>query len=86
TNNAVINSGTTLNPSGSVPQGIAAGFYGANGTSNTAINGTVLVNNNANITAAAGYGVDAYNWGNGDVTLNEAANTSVSGAQYGLAA
>ncbi|WP_426407043.1 Ig-like domain-containing protein [Bradyrhizobium ganzhouense] len=86
TNNAVINSGTTLNPSGSVPQGIAAGYYGANGTSNTAINGTVLVNNNANITAAAGYGVDAYNWGNGDVTLNEAANTAVSGAQYGLAA
>ncbi|WP_426424310.1 Ig-like domain-containing protein [Bradyrhizobium genosp. A] len=86
TNNAVINSGTTVNPSGSVPQGIAAGFYGANGTSNTAINGTVLVNNNANITAAAGYGVNAYNWGNGDVTLNEAANTAVSGAQYGLAA
>ena len=86
TNNAVINSGTTLNPSGSVPQGIAAGFYGANGTANTAINGTVLINNNANITAAAGYGIDAYNWGNGDVTLNEAANTAVSGAQYALAA
>jgi T5SS/PEP-CTERM-associated repeat protein len=86
TNNAVINSGTTLNPSGSVPQGIAAGFYGANGTPNTAINGTVLVNNNANITAAAGYAVDAYNWGNGDVTLNEATNTTVSGPLYGLAA
>jgi len=86
TNNAVINSGTTLNPSGSVPQGIAAGFYGANGTSNTAINGTVVVNNNANITAAAGYAVDAYNWGNGDVTLNEAGNTSASGVLYGLAA
>ncbi len=86
TANGTINSGTTLNPSGSVPQGIAAGYYGANGTANTAINGTVVINNNANITAAAGYGIDGFNWGNGNVTVNEAANTSVSGAQFGIAA
>jgi T5SS/PEP-CTERM-associated repeat protein len=86
TNNATISSGTTPNPSGSAAQGIAAGYYGANGTANTNINGTVTVNNNGNITAAAGYGVDAYSYGNGNVTLNEGAGTSVSGAQYGIAA
>ncbi|MBR0980005.1 S-layer family protein, partial [Bradyrhizobium diazoefficiens] len=86
TNNATITSGPTNNPSGSVPQGIAAGFYGSDGSAKTTINGTVIVNNNGNINAAAGYGIDAYNWGNGNVTLNEGANTSVSGALYGLAA
>ena len=58
----------------------------ANGTANTNINGTVVVNNNGNVTAAAGYGVDAYSYGNGNVTVNEGASTSVSGAQYGIAA
>ncbi|WP_027556498.1 hypothetical protein, partial [Bradyrhizobium sp. Cp5.3] len=86
TNNSTINSGTTLNPSGSQPQGIAAGYYGNNGTANTAINGTVTINNNGNVTAAAGYGLDGYNYGNGNVTVNDGANTSVSGAQYGIGA
>ncbi|WP_145927671.1 Ig-like domain-containing protein, partial [Bradyrhizobium neotropicale] len=92
TNNATINSGTTLNPSGSQPQGIAAGYYGTTGgpgtvgIANTNVNGTVTVNNNGNITAAAGYGINAYNYGNGNVTVNEAAGTSVSGAQYGIGA
>jgi T5SS/PEP-CTERM-associated repeat protein len=86
TANGTVNSGTTLNPSGSVPQGLAAGYFGANGTANTNINGTVVINNNANITAAAGYGIDAFNWGNGDATMNDGAGTSVSGAQYGVAA
>ena len=86
TTNGTINSGTTNNPSGSVAQGVAVGYYGANGTANTGISGTVVVNNNGNITAAAGYGIDAYNYGNGNVTVNEGAGTSVSGAQYGIGA
>jgi hypothetical protein len=81
-----INSGTHLNPSGSQPQGINAGYYGANGTTNNAINGTVSVDNFANVTAAAGWGVNAYNYGNGSVTLTEESGTTVSGAQYGIAA
>ena len=74
-----IHSGTNLNPSGSQPQGIAAGYYGANGTINNAINGTVSIDNFANITAVAGYGLDAFNYGNGLVTVTEEAGTSISG-------
>jgi hypothetical protein len=81
-----IHSGTNLNPSGSQPQGITAGYYGANGTINNAINGTVSIDNFANITAAAGYGLDAFNYGNGLVTVTEEAGTSITGAQYGLGA
>ena len=87
-----INSGTTPNINGAAAQGIVAGYYGntggsgTTGTANTAVNGTVVVNNYANITAAAGYGIDAYNYGNGDVTVNDKAGTTVSGAQYGIGA
>ena len=82
-----INSGTTVNASGSQPSGIVAGYLGgATSTPNTGVNGTVVVNNAANITAAAGWGIDAYNYGNGNVTVNDASGTTVTGAQYGIAA
>jgi large repetitive protein len=81
-----IDSGTNLNPSGSQPQGISAGYYGSNGTTNNAINGTVSVENFANISAAAGWAIDAFNYGNGAVTLTEETGTTVSGAQYGIGA
>ena len=48
----------------------------------------MTVNNFANITASAGWGIDAFNYGNGDVTVNDnygtgaVASTTVSGAQY----
>ena len=87
TNNGTIaNFGTTLNPSGSLPQGITAGYYGANGTVDTQINGAVVINNNGNVTVADSYGLEGYNWGNGDVTVNDGSGTSVSGGQYGIAA
>src|SRR5207253_6697411 len=41
----------------------------------TAINGEVVVNNFANINADSGDGVRAYNFGIGDVTVNEFAGT-----------
>jgi hypothetical protein len=82
----IINSGTNLNPSGSQTQGISAGYFGANGTPNNAINGTVSVDNFANVTAAAGWGLNAFNWGNGLVTVTEEAGTSVTGAEYGIGA
>ncbi|WP_079566273.1 Ig-like domain-containing protein [Bradyrhizobium erythrophlei] len=83
-----ISSGTILNSSGSQPGGIQAGYSGGTtgGAANTSVNGTVIVNNAANITAAAGWGIDAYNYGNGDVTVNDSAGTTITGAQYGIAA
>jgi len=82
-----ITSGTILNPSGSQPGGIQVGYLGgtSGGTANTNVNGTVIVNNTANISAAAGWGIDAYNYGNGNVTVDDGGGTTVSGAQYGIA-
>jgi len=83
-----ISSGAILNSSGSQPGGIQAGYLGGTtgGAANTSVNGTVIVNNAANITAAAGWGIDAYNYGNGDVTVNDSAGTAITSAQYGIAA
>ncbi len=82
-----VNSGTHLTPGGNQPQGLSAGYYpGDAGVSNTNVNGTVNIDNFANVTAAAGWGIDAYNWGNGSVTVTDEANTAVSGAQYGIGA
>ena len=81
-----INSGTHLTPGGSQPQGVSAGYFASNGVSNTNVNGTVILDNFANVTAAAGWGLDAYNYGNGSVTLIDEAGTNVSGAQFGIAA
>lgn len=80
-----INSGSSPNLAGNLPSGIEAGYTGATtGTNADAdVNGAVVVNNHANITAAAGYGINAYNYGNGDVTVNSFVGTtiSVSGSQ-----
>ena len=82
-----VNSGTHLTPGGNQPQGLSAGYYpGDAGVSNTNVNGTVNIDNFANVTAAAGWGIDAYNWGNGSVTVTDEADTAVSGAQYGIGA
>ncbi|MEO8834551.1 MAG: hypothetical protein ABI407_20265 [Bradyrhizobium sp.] len=82
-----VNSGTHLTPGGNQPQGLSAGYYPGNtGASNTNVNGTVSIDNFANVTAAAGWGIDAYNFGNGNVTVTDEAGTSVVGAQIGIAA
>jgi hypothetical protein len=75
-----INSGSSLNQSGNTPAGIQAGYTGATtgSNANTNVNGTVTVNNHANVTAAAGYGIDAYNYGNGDVMVTSFAGTTIS--------
>jgi FecR protein len=89
TSHGTIHSGTNANIDGSVAGGIYAGYRGESALTTPVadlnVNGTVVVNNYANITAAAGYGIDAYNYGNGDVTVNDN-GTSVTGAQYGVAA
>jgi hypothetical protein len=88
-----INSGTQLNTSGSAPAGILAGYNpGGNSEPDANVNGSVTVNNFANITVSAGWGIDAFNYGNGNVTVNDnygagaVASTTVSGAQYGIGA
>ena len=82
-----INSGVHLTPSGSQPQGVSSGYFPGNaGNSNTNVNGTVTLDNFANVTAAAGWALDAYNYGIGNVTLTDEANTTISGAQYGIGA
>ena len=87
---STITSGTVATNSGSAPSGISAGFLGGTSlTSNFSVNGTVIVNNGANISATAvagSIGINAYNYGNGDITVNDAAGTTVSGAQYGITA
>ena len=87
-----INSGSTLNTSGTAPAGILAGYFpGGEAVADANVNGSVTVNNFANITASAGWGIDAYNYGNGNVTVNDnygtgaVTSTTVSGAQYGIA-
>jgi hypothetical protein len=80
-----ISSGTILTNSGGQPAGIAAGFLGGtSSTSNSNVNGTVIVNNIAAINAAAGLGINAFNYGNGDITVNDSG--AVSGAQSGVSA
>jgi nitrogen fixation protein len=87
TAHGTVHSGVHLTPSGSQPQGISAGYFPGNvGASNTSVNGTVFIDNFASVTADAGWGIDAYNYGNGNVTLIDEANTDVFGAQYGIAA
>ncbi|WP_342735344.1 VCBS domain-containing protein [Bradyrhizobium sp. B117] len=79
-NYGTINSGSSPNLAGNSPGGIEAGYTGATSGSgaNTDVNGTVVVNNHGSITAAAGYGINAYNYGNGDVTVKSFAGTTIS--------
>ena len=79
-----IHAGFHLSPGAGQNQGVSAGYWPNNGTSDTAVNGTVSIDNFANVTSDNGWGVNAYNWGNGSVTLTDEAGTFVSGMQYGL--
>ncbi|MDE5440361.1 hypothetical protein GWG65_02645 [Bradyrhizobium sp. CSA207] len=87
-NYGTIHSGSSLNQSNNSPAGIQAGYTGATtgSNANTDVYGTVVVNNHANITAAGGQGIHAYNYGIGNVTVNDGADTSVIGAQMGIRA
>ena len=76
-----------MTPGGSQPQGISAGYLPGNSqVTNDNVNGTVTVDNFANVTAAAGWGINTYNFGNGSINVTDESGTTVSGAQYGIQA
>ena len=85
TDAGTIVSGSVLIPNGLSPAGVQAG-YAPNGKSTTDPNttGAVVINSYANITADAGWGIDAFNFGNGNVTVNVLAGT-IYGEDYGIA-
>ena len=79
TSYATINSGAVVTGTGSLPAGIIAGYLGGGTIPTTfplpGLYGDVVVNNFGNITASAGDGIRAYNFGYGDVTVNDNAGT-----------
>ncbi len=84
--NGTIVSGSNLDTGGQTPGGIKAGYTGgATAAANLSVTGDVIIDNSANITAAAGWGLYAFNYGNGNVTVNDSAQTTVSGP-IGIAA
>ena len=91
TANGTINSGVTPTGTGNLPAGIQAGFNGGTGsqinTPNPNVLGNVTVDDFANISAAAGDGIRAFNFGSGNVTVLEEANTTISaGSRYEISA
>lgn len=87
-NYGTVNSGASLNQADNAPAGLEVGYLGAGigSAANANVYGNVVVNNYGNVTAAGGYGIHAYNYGNGDVTVNDGAGTAVIGAEIGIRA
>ena len=81
-----INSGSTLENGGFAPAGITAGYSGTNSTPDLNIFGNITINNGANIAAGAGYGIKAYDYGNGNITINDLAGATVTGVLDGITA
>ncbi|WP_145662781.1 Ig-like domain-containing protein [Bradyrhizobium stylosanthis] len=79
-----IATGVHLSVGGAQSGGISAGFWSTAGAPNTAVNGTVLVDNYADVTARVAFGIVAYNVGYGDVTVYDRTGASVSGVQSGI--
>src|SRR5262249_32616814 len=80
-----IQSGTILTNSHDAPSGISAGFLGGTSAAvNLNVNGTVIVNNAANITASSGFGINAYNYGNGNITVNDGPGTTIGTTTTGV--
>src|SRR6266446_1466310 len=86
TANGTINSGPGLTLGSSRPAGILAGYKGGTtNTTNPAVFGNVTVDNFANINAAGGDGIRAYNFGNGNVTVTDHSGTTiVAKDQFGI--
>ena len=84
-NFGTIAAGPNSQPNGQPANGIWAGFGQADQTSTW---GTVVIDNNADVTASAGTGagISGYNNGNGNVTINDGPDTTVTGYSFGIIA
>ena len=78
-----INSGSQSTNSNGTPSGIAAGFSGSSGQANQYVSGNVFINNAAVITAA-GYGLQGYNFGYGNITINDASGANITAGSHGI--
>ena len=79
-----INSGTVNNSNGSPAAGILAG-YNSNDAAEPNVAGSVIVDNFASITAPAGtYGIEAYNFGTGSVTVTEESTATITSGSAGI--
>src|SRR6185312_2038062 len=65
----IVNAGSDTIDAGS--NGISAGYHPGSNTADPNVHGNVSVTSNATITASDGYGILGFNWGTGDVTLNQ---------------
>ena len=74
TADGTINSGTIAAPDGSPPAGILAG-YNSDDAPEPNVAGNVTVTADADITATAGDGIRAYNFGTGNVIVNDKGGT-----------
>ncbi len=85
--NGTINSGANLTPVGTAPAGISAGYFpGAVESPDDHVAGNVIVESNATIIAAGGAGIDAYNWGTGNVTVSTGVTSSITAPVNGIQA
>ncbi len=86
-----INSGTILTNTGKRPAGIIATYQGGTGSSanqpNPFLFGSITVDSHATITAQAGDGIRAVNYGIGSVSVTDEASTTITASvQYGIEA
>jgi hypothetical protein len=81
-----IDSGALLTGLGNQPAGILAGYEGgATDTKNPNVFGSVTISNYANIMATAGDGIRGYNYGVGNITITDEANTTIiAPGEYGI--
>ena len=81
-----INSGATNEGGSYTPAGISAGYPGPNSAPDLSVFGSVDVQDAANITAAAGYGIKAWNYGNGSIVVDELSGATITGVSGGILA
>ena len=78
-----ITSGSLPTNGNGTPSGIAAGFFGGGGQPNQYVSGNVFINNAA-VVNAAGFGLQGYNYGYGNITINVATGGNVTAGSHGI--
>ena len=79
TASGTINSGANHDGDGNAPGGVVAGYYPNNGANlNGNVAGSVCIISDASITAAGGWGIDAFTFGTGNATVTTQTDSSVT--------